>query len=147
MLDVSIVTDTLRDLLLDALATSPLFGGVGPPFNVAVTGQHPDLPTTGADCDLNVYLFYLTEDKHLRNRFWNQDFSRVSRLGRRASPLRSSLSVSICFFLVSAQSKNSYVQEQQVMSVAVRALHEHADRATSPRPRRPARPTSEITSW
>ena len=74
MLDVSIVTDALRDLLLDALATSPLFGGVGPSFNVAVTGQHPDLPTTGADCDLNVYLFYVTEDKHLRNSFWNQDF-------------------------------------------------------------------------
>ena len=144
MLDVSIVTDALRDLLIDALATSPLFGGAGPTFNVAVTGQHPDLPTTGADCDLNVYLFYVTEDKHLRNRFWKQEFITGQPPGPPRQPIAFEPLCLDLFFLVSAQSQSSYVQEQQVMSVAVRALHENAIvRLATPTPTGEA--TSEIT--
>src|SRR4051794_33602584 len=143
MLDVSIVTDALRDVLLDALATSPLFGGGGPGFSVSVSGQHPTAPTTGADCDLNLYLFYLTEDKHVRNQFWSQEF--IS--GQPGPPRQPVAFEPLCldlFFLLSAESQSSYVQEQQAMSVALRAFHEHAT-LSLPTPTPTGQPTSEIT--
>lgn len=144
MLDVSIVTDALRDLLLDALATTPLFVGGGPGFSVAVTGQHPETLTTGAECDLNLYLFYLTEDKYLRNQFWSQEFVTGQPPGPARQPVAYEALCLDLFFLLSAQSQTSYVQEQQVMSVAMRALHEHAN-VTLPTPTPTGHATSEIT--
>src|SRR5206468_8124716 len=84
MYDLSIVTDTLRDILTAALASSPLFGGTPTPFSVAVSSQHPEAGTSAADCDLNLYLFHLTENRQLRNQFWSQD----SITGQPAGPPR-----------------------------------------------------------
>jgi hypothetical protein len=144
MLDISIVTDTLRELLLDALATSPLFGGTGPGFSVAVTGQHPGATATGCDCDLNLYLFYLTEDKHVLNQFWSQEFITGQPPGPPRQPVAFEPLCLDLFFLLSAESQTSYVQEQQVMSIALRALHEHAT-IPLPTPTPTGQPTSEIT--
>jgi hypothetical protein len=144
MLDLSIVTDVLRGLLLDAVATSPLFGGAGPPFSVAVTGQHPESLTTGADCDLNLYLFYVSEDKYVRNQFWSQEFVTGQPPGPPRQPVAFEPLCLDLSFLLSAQSQTSYVQEQQVMSVAVRALHEHAKVGLAT-PTPTGQPTSEVT--
>jgi hypothetical protein len=123
--DLSIISDKLLQIIGNALAASPLFGGGAPPFSVSVSGQHPQQPPTGADCDLNFYMFHLTEDKYLKNQFWSQ----ASITGQPPGPTRQAVAFEpLCldlYFLLSAQSTSSYVHEQQVMSVAMRALHEH----------------------
>lgn len=127
MYDLSDVTDALKEILHTALATSPVYGGGAPPISVKVSCQHPQEPPTDSECDLNLYLFHVSENKFLKNGFWKQ-----SALTGRPSggPTRQPVAFEpLCLdlrFLLSAQSKNSHVREQQVMSIAMRALHQHA---------------------
>lgn len=128
MFDLSIVTDALRDILTGALAASPLFGGNPPPFSVGVSSQHPSdaIDASGADCDINLYLFHICEDRELRNQFWSQR----SITGQPPGPTRQPVAFEpLCldlYFLLTAHSQSSYSHEQQVMSVGMRALHENA---------------------
>jgi hypothetical protein len=124
MFDLSIVTDALRNILTAALSSSPVFGGAPPPFSVAVSSESPDSLTSGADCDLNLYLFHLTESRHLRNQFWTQQSITGQPPGPPQQPIAFEPFCVDLYFLLSAQSDSSYQQEQQVMSVAVRAFHE-----------------------
>lgn len=125
MYDLSIVTDALRQIIIDALAASPLFGGGPPTFSFAVSGQHPQQPPSGADCDLNLYLFHLTENKFLKNYFWSQASITGQPPGPPLQPIAYEPLCLDLFYLLTAQSQASYVNEQQVMSVAMRALHEY----------------------
>ncbi|UWE11791.1 DUF4255 domain-containing protein [Actinacidiphila bryophytorum] len=129
MYDLSVVTDALRRILIEALQASPLTG-----FSVGVSGQHPQQPPTGNDCDLNLFLFHIAENKFLKNSFWNQaSLTDRPAGGTRHQPVSYEPLCLDLRFLVSAQSQGSYVQEQQVMSVALRALHDHATiRLTAP---------------
>ena len=122
MLDLSLVTDTLRQILSDALAANPLWGGGPAPFSLAVSGQHPEQPGS-ADCELNLYLFHIGADKFLANSFWSSQAQSGGGSGQQPvafEPLCLDL-----WYLLSAQSKTSYVHEQQVLGVAMRAFHEH----------------------
>jgi hypothetical protein len=121
MLDLSLVTDTLRKILSDALAVNPLWSGGPPPFNVAVSGQHPEQPGN-ADCELNLYLFHVGADKFLANSFWTSQAQ--SGAGGQQPVAFEPLCLDL-WYLLSAQSKTSYVHEQQVLGVAMRAFHEH----------------------
>ena len=123
MLDLSLVTDTLRQILSDALAENPLWGGGPRPSNVAVSGQHPEQPSAQADCELNLYLFHVGADKFLANSFWTSQAQSGGGGGKQPvafEPLCLDL-----WYMLSAQSKTSYVHEQQVLGVAMRAFHEH----------------------
>lgn len=123
MHDLSIVTDTLRKFITDALAASPVWGGGAPPFSVNVSGQHPETPTGNADCELSLYLFHIGPDKFLANSFWSQ--AAQSGGGISAQPVAfEPLSLDL-WYMLSAQAKTSYTHEQQVLSVAMQALHEH----------------------
>ena len=121
MLDLSLVTDTLRQILSDALAANPLWGGGPPPFNIAVSGQHPEQPGN-VDCELNLYLFHVGADKFLANSFWTSQAQ--SGAGGKQPVAFEPLCLDL-WYLLSAQSKTSYVHEQQVLGVAMRAFHEH----------------------
>lgn len=124
MHDLSIVTDALRAILTDALTASPVFGGGPPPFSVTVTGQHPETPSGGSDCELCLYLFHVGADKYLANSFWTQAGQAGGGVGRQPvafEPLALDL-----WYMLSAQSQASYVQEQQVLGIAMQAFHEHA---------------------
>jgi hypothetical protein len=124
MQDLSIVTDTLRNILTAALNTSPVFGGNPPTFSVNVSGQHPQTPSGGSDCELSLYLFHVGADKFLANSFWSQ--AAQSGGGTGSQPVAfEPLSLDL-WYMLSAQSQASYVQEQQVLGVAMQALHEHA---------------------
>ncbi|TDN90903.1 DUF4255 domain-containing protein [Microbacterium sp. BK668] len=120
MRDLSIVTDTLRDLLTTAVNTSPLFGGAPPPFSVTVSGQHPQTPGL-SDSELNVYLFHVAPDKHLANSFWSQAAQHGTTPPVASEPLSLDL-----WYMVSAQSKTSYVHEQQILGIAMQAMHDNA---------------------
>jgi Pvc16 N-terminal domain len=122
MRDLSIVTDTLRTILTNALLTNPVWGGP-PPFSVNVSAQHPETPGVGSDCDLSLYLFHIGPDKYLANSFWTQAAQSGGGVGKQPvafEPLCLDL-----WYMLSAQSQNSYVHEQQVLGVAMQALHEH----------------------
>lgn len=124
MHDLSIVTDTLRQLLTNALNASPVFGGGPPPFSVTVSGQHPETPSGGSDCELSLYLFHVGPDKFLANNFWTQAAQSGGGVGKQPiafEPLCLDL-----WYMLSAQSQASYVQEQQVLGIAMQAFHEHA---------------------
>ena len=125
MYDLSLVTDTLCQLISDALAASPIWGGAGPPFHVGVTGQSPEESGTTNDCDLNFFLFHVAEDPYQKNSFWTQ-----AAQGGVGSPLNQPVAAQpLCLdlhYLLSARSKGSYAQEQQVMGVAMKALHDQA---------------------
>src|SRR5262249_26887349 len=74
MYDVSFVTDALRDIITAAIAPGPVFGGGPPPFTLGVSSQHPQdaAASPNGDCDLNLYLFHMVEDRYVRNQFWTQ---------------------------------------------------------------------------
>jgi len=119
MRDLSIITDALRDLLTDSVNTSPVFGGNPPPFSVTVSGQHPQTPAL-SDCELNVYLFHIAPNKHLANSFWSQGAQHGGTPAVAAEPLSLDL-----WYMVSVQSKTSYVQEQQILGIAMQCLHDN----------------------
>jgi hypothetical protein len=122
MHDLSIVTDTLRKFLTDALVADPTWGGGPPPFSVSISGQHPETPTGTSDCELSLYLFHVGPDKFLANSFWSQAAQSGGGVGKQPvafEPLCLDL-----WYMLSAQAKSSYVHEQQVLGVAMQALHE-----------------------
>jgi hypothetical protein len=121
--DLSIVTDTLRKIITDALAASPVWGGGPPPFSVSVSGQHPEAPAGIADCELSLYLFHVGPDKFLANSFWTQAAQSGGGAGKQPVAFEP-LSLDL-WYMLSAQAKTSYQHEQQVLGVAMQALHEH----------------------
>ncbi|WP_125776054.1 DUF4255 domain-containing protein [Antribacter gilvus] len=122
MQDLSIVTDTLRDIITAALATSAIWNGP-PPFSVVVSGRHPDTPSGDVDCELSLYLFHVSSDKFARNRYWTQ--ASQSGGGTGTQPVAfEPLSIDL-WYMLSTESRTSYVREQQVLGVAMQALHEH----------------------
>ncbi|GHJ47497.1 hypothetical protein Cs7R123_48390 [Catellatospora sp. TT07R-123] len=143
MYDLSIVTDALKQIIIDALAASPLFGGGPPGFSTAVSGQHPQHPSL-ADCDLNLYLFHVTENKHLKNAFWSQSMLTGQPPGPPRQPVAYEPLCLDLYFLLSAESQTSYTHEQQAMSVAMRALHEYGTlQLATPTPT--GQPASEVS--
>lgn len=150
MLDLSILTDALKDLLLHAFVNSPMWAPGPPPFTLGVSLYRPQNvpdepdPTASPDCELNLFLFHLSEDKYVRNQFWSQEFVTGQPPGPRRQPVAYEPLGLDVFYLLSAHAKGSPVHEQQAMSIAVRALHEHATiRLLTPTPTGQA--TSEIT--
>ncbi|MGO9152912.1 DUF4255 domain-containing protein [Mycobacterium sp.] len=121
MQDLSMVTDALLTIVSSAINTSSLFGGHAPPFSVNVSGQHPETPTGGSDCELSLYLFHVGVDKFLANQFWTQAAQGAGKQPVAFEPLSLDL-----WYMLSAQSQTSYVHEQQVLGIAMRALHDHA---------------------
>jgi len=144
MYDLSIITDALQTIISTALNSSPVFGGVPPSYSVKVTGQHPQSPPSGSDCDLNLYLFHVVEDKYLKNSFWTQGNITGQPPGPALQPIAYQPLCLDLYYILTAQSQGSYVQEQQVMSVAMRALHEYGIvHLATPNPA--GYPTSEVS--
>jgi hypothetical protein len=130
LLDLSIVTDRLLKQLADAKAASPLSSEAGaptstdplhpidprPPFDVTFTGLSPHAARRLSGCQVSVYLFHVTPDTALRNTLPpDHGAHRVSE-----QPLALTL-----YYLLSAYSEKSYIEEQQAMSMALNCFHDH----------------------
>ncbi|MEK6676304.1 MAG: DUF4255 domain-containing protein [Planctomycetota bacterium] len=117
-LDLSIVTERLVTLLEDAVTHSQLWAPIGPvtKFNIEVSGSMPELVRAKeGGCQLTVYLFHLSTEPFTRN---------IPPQGNTAQPnLRHSLGLNL-YYLVSAFSKDRTQEEQQALSIAIKALHE-----------------------
>ncbi len=124
LLDLSIVTDRLLKQLTDCTATSRLWVEdlttplvtTPPPFTISFTGLPPDTAQSMDNCQLSLYLFHVAPDKFNRNAF---------PLGGRARTIPEQPLALTLYYLLSAHSKKSYIEEQQAMSIAVKCFHDH----------------------
>lgn len=124
LLDLSIVTDRLIKQLKACTAASHLWVedrvttsvASAAPFTIHYTGLPPDIAETLGDCHLSVYLFHVAPDRFNRNTF--------PRGGRSREIPEQPLGLTL-YYLLSAHSKKSYVQEQQAMSIALKCFHDH----------------------
>ncbi|HXT30453.1 MAG TPA: DUF4255 domain-containing protein [Vicinamibacterales bacterium] len=128
LLDLSIVTDRLVKHLNDCAAASRLWDeeptdpeGTPPDatpterFTINFTGLAPDVTRGMDDCQVSLYLFHVTRDKFNSNTF---------PLGGRARTIPEQPLALTLYYLLSASAPNSYIHEQQAMSVALKCLHD-----------------------
>lgn len=122
VLDLSIVTDALIDMLADCRDNSPLWDLDGVErFNIEVSGSSPEEVRNLGDCQLSLYLFHVTEDKFQKNASWTPRAQRVAQM----SPVRfQPLSLDL-YYLLTAFAQGDYRQEQRAMSIALRCFHDH----------------------
>ena len=148
VLDLAIVTDHLLAQLRAARTTSRLWteepprppldpattpvlpappaGDTTPAeeFDIFFTGMPPDAARamTGG-CKVSLYLFHVAPDKFYRSTFPAdpRDSSRASTRARQIPQQPLALTL---YYLLSAHSE-SYVQEQQAMSIALKSFHEN----------------------
>ena len=117
-LDLSSVTNRLIEVLQTANNTSLLWdvnGGPVAKFTIDITGQMPEQVRNDGDCQLTAYLFHVAVEPYTRNMPLTVQAAQPNR--------RQALGLSL-YYLVSAFAKNAPEQEQQAMSIALKALHE-----------------------
>ena len=118
VLDVSIVTDRLIQILRQARDNSRLFttnGGSIQPFPIVITGSMPESVRLEPDCHLCLYLYHASADKHQRN---------TPIVDSRVPPQPGHPLGLELFYLLTAFASKDYVKEQQAMSIALKAFHE-----------------------
>src|SRR5262245_47188392 len=119
-LDLSSVTNRLLEVLQTATNTSLLWdvnGGPVPKFTIDITGQMPEQVRNDGDCQLTAYLFHIAVESFTRN---------MPLTIQKAQP-NPQQALGLClYYLISAFAKNAPEQEQQAMSIALKALHERA---------------------
>ncbi|MDT7543570.1 MAG: hypothetical protein QOE33_3474 [Acidobacteriota bacterium] len=118
MLDLSIVTDRLIELLEQWRDSSPLWTALHPKFDIEVSGSAPDIVRAGGGTQLSIYLFHVSQSKFLKN-------SPVTGAGAGvpAIPFQP-LSLELYYLLTAFANKNFH-HEQQAMSIALSCFHEN----------------------
>jgi hypothetical protein len=119
-LDLSSVTDRLLEILDSAVASSKLWvtnGGNVNQFNIQVSGLMPEAVRERGECQLTTYLFHVDYDPYSRNASIAPPGGQTNRMHPLALDLH---------YLVTAYAKDQPTQEQQAMSIALKALHERA---------------------
>src|SRR5438270_305430 len=119
VLDLSIITDRLIAILRAAIDNSPLWtinGGTIPKFTIEVSGSMPGTVRDGGGggCQVSLYLYHVSPDKHQRNS------PAIGPPLVRQRPFGLELS-----YLLTAFSQKDYVQEQQAMSIALRSMYDN----------------------
>lgn len=123
-LDLSAVTDALIGLVKNHWTTAPMWTEVagsppGPTFTPSFTGLAPEAARQQPGPQLSMYLYHVESDSAREALFWQPQMLNGSPGGpTRFLPMALDL-----FYLLFAYSETSYVQEQEAMSVAMRAFH------------------------
>lgn len=137
MLDLSIVTDRLIALIDDAVASTPLWSGGGAPFSLEVSGSAPEAVRADGGCQVSLYLFHVSKDPHQLNVPLNAPYQlngtpptpppwvAIAQPPPRAYQIPYLPQSLDLYYLLTAHSDKTYVQEQQAMSVAMTCLHEN----------------------
>ena len=129
VLDLSIVTDLLIQILTNSWNTSPLWGSLPDEsfFTPSISGQTPESVRTTGGCQVTVSLVHIETNKYNRNFVYPPPPQ--PPIGNPPSPraqLIPYLPLSLdLFYFISAYSENNYHQEQQAMSVVLRCFHEN----------------------
>lgn len=126
-LDLSGITDRIIKLIEKARDDSELWttkGGKVAPFTIEVSGLMPEEARTKGDCQLTVYLFHLSAEPFTRNMPLITGPGQSGK--QRPQPnTRQPLGLTL-YYLISAFAKSNFTQEQQAMSIVIKALHEHS---------------------
>ena len=123
-LDLSAVTDSLIGLVKSQWTTAPIWtevGGspAGPTFTPNFTGLAPDAMRQEAGPQLSMYLYHVESDNAREALFWQPQMADAAA-GEPARFLPLALDL---YYLLSAYSETSYIEEQEAMSVALRIYH------------------------
>jgi hypothetical protein len=130
VLDLSIVTDRLIELLNDCISTSPLWSTLIPPAQpptIHVTGSMPETKRKLDGCQLTVSLIHVSQDKFQRN---SAIVPSVTPVVKNPPPARAQLipfqplSLDL-YYLVTAFADDKYVEEQQAMSIVLNCFYQN----------------------
>jgi Pvc16 N-terminal domain len=130
VLDLSIVTDRLIELLNNCISTSPLWDTLNPPgqpFTIHVSGSMPETKRKLDGCQLTVSLIHVAQDKFQRN---SPVIPPAPPAIKNPPPARAQLipfqplSVDL-YYLVTAFADDKYVEEQQAMSIALNCFYQN----------------------
>jgi hypothetical protein len=117
-LDLSSVTDRIVDYLTIAVTNWPGWtdnGGSIPKFDIEVSGKMPETVRTSGSCQLTMYLFHLAVEPSTRN---------SPLTTKQPQPNQTHALGLTLYYLLTGWARDSTTQEQQAMSIAVKALHE-----------------------
>jgi hypothetical protein len=119
--DVSSVTDTLLALVSSAWPTAPLWQelGTGVSFQPNFSGLAPDAIRLQSGPQLSMCLYHVEQDPAREAQFWTA----AAQSAPSGQPISFQPLALDLFYLLSAYSQNSYIQEQQAMSIALRIFH------------------------
>ena len=115
LLDLSIVTDRLIRELVECRDASAIWAP-GDVVDINITGLAPSTLPRTEGCQLSLYLFHVEADPAHRNTYPTGGVARPVP----QQPLGLKL-----HYLLSAFSAESYIEEQQAMSIGLKCFHEH----------------------
>lgn len=130
VLDLSLVTDRLIDILNDCISKSPLWETLNPPgqpFTIHVSGSMPETKRKLDGCQLTVSLIHVSQDKFQRN---SPVVPQLPPVAKNPPPVRAQLipnqpmSLDL-YYLVTAYADDKYVEEQQAMSIALNCFYQN----------------------
>jgi len=111
VLDLHKVTSTLTDLLKTYRDNSPLAT-----FKINISSSMPETVRNESDCQLSLYLFYVSQDKFQRN---------IVPPGLRSSTVpQQPMSLDLYYLLTAFSGKEAW-KEQRAMSIALKCFHEN----------------------
>lgn len=129
VLDLSIVTDRLIELLNNCISVSPLWNTLTPPgqsFTIHVSGAMPETKRKLDGCQLTVSLIHVSQDKFQRNSAIVPTVPVVTNPppGRAQVIPFQPLSLDL-YYLITAFADDKYVEEQQAMSIVLNCFHQN----------------------
>jgi len=132
LLDLSLVTGQLLTLLKSWVAATHIWDGdPSQKFDINLNGKPPDLAREDPGCQLDLYLFHVTQDKYQRNAPVTGPYAlkppaSTQQTVTRVPPIPAQpLSLDLYYLLTASSADGSYVQEQQAMSIALKCFHEN----------------------
>ena len=128
VLDLSIVTDLLIQALTNCWHNSPLWAALPPDayFFPSISGFTPERARTESGPQLTISLIHVEPNKYQRNFVFPPASPPSPQPPSPRAQTIPALPLSLdLYYFVSAYSQNSFHQEQQAMSVALRCFHEN----------------------
>jgi hypothetical protein len=114
LLDLSLVTKTLMNLLEKVFKTSPEWSTVDTPSYPPISASPPDSLSDGS---VGIYLYHISEDIHYKNQPSN---------GNDIPPVRHApMALNLYYLLTAKAPQDNTLDEQKMMGIAVKALHDY----------------------
>jgi hypothetical protein len=124
--DLSSITDSLLNLVSSQWSTAPIWtelgaGGFKAPTPIPTfSGLAPDQANTQSGPQLGLYLYHIETNHAAESLFWQPQLADPSVTGQ---PVRFIPQALDAFYLLYSYSEGNWIEEQQLMSVALRVFH------------------------
>ncbi len=128
VLDLSVVTDLLIQIINNAWTDSPLWDTLGPDafFTPTVSGLTPEAVRQAGGCQITVSLIHIEPNKSQRNFVYPPSAAASTNPVPPRAQMIPALPLGLdLFYFVTAFSDNNSVQEQQAISIILKTFHEN----------------------